>query len=335
MRQFLIRRLIQSALLLFVLMTFTFALTRLTPGGPEAVLFEQPNMGAVDIERLRERFGLNDPLPLAYWKWISSAIRLDFGRSYQYLRPPLDVMGERLWPTLQLELVAYCIALLGIPLGIIAAMNRARLPDVVIRIFTVFGSAVPGWWLALVIIVIMSATIGWFPYGEGREGPIDWFTHIILPATMLGLGGIVAFTRFVRSQVLEVIEQDYVRTARAKGLPELLPSWPTGRRSLIARLRLAANLSVSTVILRHILRNALLPVVTLLGGLLPALISGAVIMEGIFNWPGMGRLYLEAAGTRDYPLLLAITTMATLATLLGTLFADILYGYVDPRVRYG
>ncbi len=310
MRQFLIRRLIQSALLLLVLMTFTFALTRLAPGGPETLLLEQPNMARLDLDRLRERFGLNDPIPVAYWKWMSNAIHLDFGRSYHYLRPPLDLMAERLWPTLQLGAIAYCIALTGIPLGVLAALHRSRSPDLAVRFFTIFGNAVPHWWLALVIIMLLGATIGWFPYGQGREGPLDWFAHIILPALMLGLGGTVAFTRFLRSQVLEVVEQDYVRTARAKGLLEQM------------------------VIGRHILRNALLPAVTLFGGVLPSLISGAAIMEGIFNWPGMGRLYLEAAATRDYPLLLAITTVVTIATLLGTLVADVLYGYVDPRVRY-
>lgn len=311
MRRFLIRRLIQSALLLWFLMSFTFALTRLTPGGPESALLEQPNMERVDLERLRERFGLNDPLPIAYAKWLASAVRLDFGRSYHYLRPPLDVISERLGPTVQLGLVAYAIALLGIPLGVIAAFHRGKVPDVSIRVFTVFGDAVPSWWMALVIIVVLSTLIGWFPNGMGRDGPGDWFSHIIIPALILGLGGTVAFTRFVRSQVLEVLEQDYVRTARAKGLAEL------------------------RVVTRHILRNALIPVVTLLGGLLPALVSGAAITEGIFNWPGMGRLYLEAASTRDYPVLLAIITVATVATLMGTLFADVTYGYVDPRVRYG
>lgn len=310
MRQFLIRRLIQSALLLWLLMTFTFALTRATPGGPESMLLEQPNLERVDLERLRERFGLNDPLPVAYAKWLWSAVTLDFGRSYSYLRPPLEVIRERIGPTLQLGATAYAIALLGIPLGMLAAFNRGRLPDMAIRVFTVMGDAVPNWWMALVIIVILSNLVGWFPQGQGREGPVDWFTHIIFPAAMLGLGGIVAFTRYVRSQVLEVLGQDYVRVARAKGLPDLLVNG------------------------RHIFRNAMLPVVTLLGGLLPALISGAAITEGIFNWPGMGRLYLEAAFTRDYPLLLAIITLVTLATLLGTLFADILYGYVDPRIRY-
>jgi peptide/nickel transport system permease protein len=327
MRQFLIRRLIQSALLLWVLMTFTFALTRLTPGGPESALLGQPNIDRIDLERLRERFGLNDPLPVAYGKWLSSAVRLDFGRSYHYLRPPLEVIWERLGPTVQLGAVAYGIAMLGIPLGVVAAFHRGKLPDMSIRVFTVFGGAVPSWWLALVIIVALSALVGWFPYGLGREGPIDWFTHIIIPGLILGLAGTVTFTRFVRSQVLEVLEQDYVRTARAKGLKELLVVVRRGRGGI--------PYFHGGVIGRHILRNALLPVVTLLGGLLPAIISGAALTEGIFNWPGMGRLYLEAASTRDYPLLLAIISIATVATLLGTLMADVAYGYVDPRVRYG
>jgi peptide/nickel transport system permease protein len=243
-------------------------------------------------------------------KWLERAIILDFGRSYHYLRPPLAVMGERLWPTVQLGLLAYAIALTGIPLGVIAATRRQRWPDISIRVFTVAADATPHWWLALVIITLMGTLLGWFPQGQGRGGFWDWFRHIIVPASILGLGGIVVFTRYVRSQVLEVLGQEHVRTARAKGLPP------------------------STLLSRHVLRNALLPVVTLLGGFLPALISGAALMEGIFNWPGMGRLYLDAAFTRDYPLLLAILTLFTLATLLGTLMADLLYGYVDPRIRY-
>ena len=311
MRRFLIRRLLQSALLLWALVSLTFVLVRLTPGGPEAALLEQPNLQAGEIERLRERFGLNDPLPVAYGKWLSSALRLDFGRSYHYLRPPTEVIGERLGPTLQLGAVAYAVALLGIPLGLYAGLRRGRAPDLLVRFFTVLGDATPNWWLALVIIVVLASTIGWFPNGMGRGGPLEWLAHIIVPALILGLGGLVAFTRYVRSQVLETLGQDHVRTARAKGLVE---------RSVVGG---------------HVLRNALLPVVTLLGGLLPTLISGAAITEGIFNWPGMGRLYLEAAFTRDYPLLLAIITLLTAATLLGTLLADLAYGFVDPRIRYG
>jgi peptide/nickel transport system permease protein len=310
MRSFLIRRLIQSALLLWVLMSFTFVLVRITPGGPEAALLEQSNIEAADIERMRERFGLNDSLPVAYGKWLLSAIRLDFGRSYHYLRPPMELIRERLGPTLQLGAVAYAIALLGIPLGVLAAYHRGRLLDVAVRVFTVIGDAAPNWWMALVIIVVLASTVGWFPQGQGREGTLSWLQHIIVPGAILGLGGVVAFARYTRSQVLEMLGQDHVRTARAKGLHEAV----------------VAN--------RHVLRNALLPSVTLFGGLLPFLVSGAVITEGIFNWPGMGRLYLEAALTRDYPVLLALITVSTVATLLGTLLADVLYGFVDPRIRY-
>jgi peptide/nickel transport system permease protein len=310
MRTFLIRRLIQSVILLLVLMSFTFVLTRITPGGPEAALAEAPNVQPADLQRIRERFGLDDPLPVAYVKWIVNASRGDFGRSYSYLRPPFEIIGERMWPTIQLAVVAYTIALIGILLGVVAAYHRAKLPDYLIRIFTVVGDATPHWWMGLVIIVILASTVGWFPQGQGQGDVFTWFKHIIVPATILGLGGMIVYTRYVRSQVLEVLTQDYVRTARAKGL----------RENVVAR--------------SHVLRNALIPVVTLLGSLLPFLVSGAAITESIFNWPGLGRLFLEAASTRDYPLLLALLTMGTIATMAGTLMADLLYGTVDPRIRY-
>jgi peptide/nickel transport system permease protein len=297
MRNFLIRRLIQSAILLLVLMSFTFVLTRITPGGPEAALAEAPNVRPAELERIRERFGLNDPLPVAYVKWLVNAAKGDFGRSYSYLRPPFEIIGERMWPTIQLAIVAYVIALTGILLGVVAAYNRARLPDYLIRIFTVVGDATPTWWMGLVIIVILASTVGWFPQGQGQGDVLTWFKHIIVPATILGLGGLIVYTR-------------YVRTARAKGL----------RENVVAR--------------SHVLRNALIPVVTLLGSLLPFLVSGAALTESIFNWPGLGRLFLEAAGTRDYPLLLALLTIGTVATMAGTLMADLLYGMVDPRIRY-
>jgi len=309
-RRFVIRRLIQSVLLLWVLMTFTFVLVRLTPGGPEAALLQQPNVDKADIERMRERFGLNDPLPVAYGKWLVTVVQLDFGRSYHYLRSPTEIIGERLGPTLQLGALAYGLALLGIPLGVYAALHRGKMPDLLTRFFTVLGDATPNWWMALVIIVILASTIGWFPNGQGREGPLSWFQHIIVPAIILALGSLVAFVRYTRSQVLEVLGQDHVRTAHAKGLRTV------------------------AVVNSHVLRNALLPAVTLMGGVLPALVSGAAITEGIFNWPGMGRLFLEAANTRDYPLLLAILTFTTVATLLATLAADVAYGWVDPRIKY-
>jgi peptide/nickel transport system permease protein len=307
---FVARRLLQSALLLFAVMTASFFLLHAAPGGPETALLENPKLSPETVERYRERFGLNDPLPIRYVKWLRNVVLLDFGQSYAYQRPVTDVIASRAWPTLQLGILSYAIGLLGVPLGVYAARRRGRFGDNAVRLMTVIGSAVPTWWLALGAIVVMSSAIGWFPNGQGDEGPWDWFRHVIVPAMLLGLGGVISFTRFVRSSVLEELGQDYVRTARAKGLTE------------------------SAINRAHVLRNAFIPVVTLLGYLLPALLSGAVITEFIFNWPGMGKLFYEAALGRDYPVLLGMLLLGTALTILGTLLADIGYGIVDPRIRY-
>ena len=310
MGRFVARRLIQSALLVFAVMTASFFLVRAAPGGPEAALLENPRLSRETIDRLRERFGLNDPLPVQYVKWLRNVAQLDFGRSYAYQLPVVDVIAQRAWPTFQLGVLSYVVGLLGVPLGVYAARHHARLGDNVVRLFTVVGSSVPTWWLGLSVIVLMNSMLGWFPNGQGTPEPWDRLRHIIVPAVLLGLGGLITFTRFVRSEVLETLSQDYVRTARAKGLEE----------GLVSR--------------RHVLRNAFIPVVTLLGYLLPAVLSGAIITEYIFNWPGMGKLFFEAASTRDYPLLLAMLTLGTVLTIVGTLLADIGYGIVDPRIRY-
>jgi peptide/nickel transport system permease protein len=310
MGRFVARRLIQSAGLVFAVMTISFFLIRLTPGGPEAALVSNPRVSAEALQRMRERFGLDDPLPIQYVKWLASVAQLDFGRSYAYQLPVSDVIASRAWPTFELGLLSYLVGIVGVPLGVYAASKRGAVGDVVVRLLTVIGTSLPSWWLALSIIVLMSSTLGWFPNGRGDGTFPDWLRHVILPAFLLGLGGLITFTRFVRSEVLEVLSQDYVRTARAKGLSEM------------------------AVERRHVLRTALIPVVTLLGGLLPSLLSGAIITETIFNWPGMGRLFMEAASSRDYPLLLGMLLMGTVLTILGTLMADIGYGLVDPRVRY-
>jgi peptide/nickel transport system permease protein len=310
MQRFLVRRTIQSIVLLFVVTSLSFFLLHLTPGGPEAALVENPRIGADEIQRLRERFGLDDPLAVQYVRWVASAARLDFGRSYFYSRPATEVVLERLGPTVQLGVFAYFVALLGVPLGIVAGLNRGRFADGAVRVVATIGHSVPTWWLGLTSIVLLSSLTGWFPNGQGQGGFLDWLKHITLPAVILGLAGLVTFARFVRSGVLDALGEDYVRTAQAKGLPAML------------------------VTSRHVLRNALLPVVTLLGGLLPAVLSGALVTEYIFAWPGVGRLFYEAAVSRDYPIALAVLTMLTFATILGTLLADLTYGIVDPRVRY-
>ena len=310
MTRFVIRRLIQSAVLVLVVVSGVFFLVHLTPGGPEAALTQNPRIGADEVQRLRERFGLNDSLATQYVHWLLNAARLDFGRSYFYSRPAVEVIGDRLGPTLQLGFMAYLVAILGLPLGVVAALKRGRMADTAVRVLTTLGAAVPTWWLGLTCIVVLNSLTGWFPNGQGQGNPGEWLKYIILPATVLGLSGLVTFARFTRSGVLDTLGEEYVRTAQAKGLGSVL------------------------VISRHVLRNALLPVVTLLGALLPTVLSGALITEYVFSWPGVGRLFYEAATSRDYPLLLAVLTMSTFATILGTLLADVGYGLVDPRIRY-
>jgi len=247
-----------------------------------------------------------------YLRWVGGAIVFDFGRSYSNAALPVsDVIADRAWPTVQLGLVSYVIAFAGIPIGIYAAMNRGRFGDNVVRVMTVVGHAVPTWWLALSVIVLMNSTLGWFPNGQGRGSPLEWFKFIIIPALLLSIGGIITFSRYVRSEVLEVLGQDFIRTARAKGLTRPAVTWG------------------------HAMRNALMPVVTIVGFLLPGVLGGALITETIFNWPGMGRLFFEAATSRDYPLLLGILSLGTFLTIIGNLIADLLYGVVDPRIRYG
>jgi peptide/nickel transport system permease protein len=310
MSRFIARRLVQSAFLLVVVMSGVFFLVHLTPGGPEAALTQNPRIGPEEVQRLRARFGLGEPIVWQYLHWLANAAQLDFGRSYFYERPAVEVVAERLGPTIQLGLLSYAVAMLGIPLGVLAALRRGRLTDTLVRLLVTIGSAVPTWWLGLTSIVVLNSLIGWFPNGQGQGSPGEWLKYILLPATVLGLSGLVTFARFVRSGVLDTLGEDYVVTARAKGL------------------------APHQVTVRHVLRNALLPVVTLLGGLLPGVLSGALITEYVFGWPGVGRLFYESATSRDYPLLLAVLTMTTFATILGTFLADVGYGLVDPRVRY-
>jgi peptide/nickel transport system permease protein len=309
-RRFFIRRVLQSFFLLFAVTTASFFLVHLTPGGPDTALLQNPRIGPDEVARLRERFGLNQPLPVQYARWLANVARLDFGRSYVYSRPATDVISERLSPTVQLGLMSYAVALLGVPMGVYAAMHRGRAADTAVRLVAAVGHALPGWWLGLALIVLLNSLTGWFPNGQGRGGPAEWFAAIALPALVLGLVGLVTFSRFARSEVLEVLGQDYVRTAHAKGLANRAIAWT------------------------HVLRNALLPILTLIGYLLPNVLSGALSIEVVFGWPGLGRLFFEAATSRDYPIVLALLTVLTAATILGTLLADLAYGVVDPRVRY-
>jgi peptide/nickel transport system permease protein len=313
MRRFIVRRLVQSVFLLFGITLITFTISHLAPGGPDT-LIEDPNISPDYLARLRTEYGLDQPLPVQYASWVGNLVRLNFGRSFEDNRPVLDKILERVPATLELSLAGLLLGLLGVPLGIQAAVHRGGFVDGAVRIFTVVGQALPHWWLGLMIIII-TAPFGIFPLGgiADPNRPDDLLSrvhHLVLPAIITAMTGWIVFSRFVRSELLEVLGQDYVRTARGKGL--------AGRLALR----------------RHALPNALLPVITLLGNSLAPLFSGAVLFETVFSWPGMGRLAVTAAFRRDYPTVMALTVLVAVLVIIGNLLADLAYGYCDPRVRY-
>jgi peptide/nickel transport system permease protein len=314
MAHFIVRRLIQSFVLLLGITVISFTLQRIAPGGPET-FNEDPRLPPEYRDVQRRDFGLDQPIPVQYVKWLWQAAHLNFGRSFTDKRPVWDKISERIPNTMLLAGSSILIGFLGIPIGILAALRRNSMYDHTLRAATVVVNAVPQWWLGLVILILTVKTgFHVFPLGGmytiGDGDPLDRLHHLILPATILALDNWILFSRFMRSEFLDVINQDYVRTARAKGLPR------------------------NAVLTRHALRNALIPVVTILGGSLAALLSIGVLVEYVFSWPGLGRLGWEAAGQRDYPVLMALTVIGASLVIFGNLLADIAYGFVDPRIKY-
>jgi peptide/nickel transport system permease protein len=322
MTRYLTRRLLQMIPVLFIISVVQFALVNAAPGGPLKAYLLDPNISKEDVARLEHEYGLDQPLPIQYIVWIGNILRGDLGRSYFTHRPVLEMVSERLPATIWLSLAATLISyVVGIPLGVYAGLHRGGKIDHFIRFFTSALNAVPHWWLGLVIIILLAnirlstgvqilPIAGMKTLGKEEFDPLDYLWHLILPAFMLGTGGWVTFGRYMRSETLEVLGQDYVRTAYAKGLAERV------------------------VIFRHVLRNALIPVVTISAGLFVGLVSGAVIYEYIFSWPGMGRLLYERTIAKDYPVSIGVLFIFTILAVLGRLFSDIAYGWVDPRIRY-
>ncbi len=311
--RYIIRRALQSVFILFGISILAFTIMHLAPGGPAALLAEDPRISPEVIKQINASFGLNDPIPVQYVKWVSNLLRGDFGRSFQDSRPVGERILERLPATIQLNIAGLLIGLLGIPLGIYTALRRGKLFDHVVRVLTVLGNAAPHWWIGLLILVFIAAPTRLLPLGAmytiGKENDIlDRLWHLILPATITALGDWILWSRFLRSEILEVIQQDYIRTATAKGL------------------------SARVVLTRHALRNALIPVVTIFSGSLAGIISGAFIFETVFSWPGIGRLGISALYERDFPTVMALLMIGSFLVLFGNLLADIAYTWVDPRV---
>lgn len=316
MTRYVVRRLIQSVFLLLGVTILSYGIMRIAPGGPSQFIGGEgnPRISPEYRKQLAESFGLNDPVPVQYAKWVWNVLRLDFGRSFVDQRPVIEKIAERIPASFQLALASFILGLLGIPLGIYAATHRGRLGDQLVRLLTVFGNSVPHWWLGLMVLILSASTIRIFPLGGqytiGNDNLLDRLWHLALPATIGALGGWISYSRFVRAELLDVLGQDFVRTAHAKGLPG------------------------QVVLIRHALRNALLPLAVMFGGILTLIISGSVLFEITFSWPGLGRLFIDAAYQRDYPLLMASTLVVSFLVILGNLLSDISYAWVDPRVQY-
>jgi peptide/nickel transport system permease protein len=316
-RTYIVRRLVYAIPTLLGISVIVFLLTRLSPGDPVRLYtFGALNITEEDIQALREHYGLNKPLYEQYGSWLFQVLQGDFGKSLQYNRPALPLLLERLPATLQLAFAALALQLaVGVPLGVIAALKRGTWIDNVIRVFGVVGHAVPTFWLGLLMIILFAVILRLMPsQGVLTVGHDVWdigdrIKHIIMPAFVLALAGIANYSRYLRTETLDVINQDYVRTAHAKGLPE------------------------RTVVYVHALRNALIPMVTALGGLLAALVSGALVVEQIFTWPGVGQFTYAAARSKDYPVIMAGVMVASTLLVLSYLLRDIMYAVVDPRIK--
>ena len=323
MLKYIAKRLLMMIPMLIGITLISFAVIHLAPGEPTDLQTDlNPEAGQELREKLRIQYGLDKPLYVQYLTWVVDLAHLDFGESFATdRRPVFDKIMERLPITISINVLAMLsILAVSVPIGIYSAIKQGGWFDRSATVFVFIGFAMPSFWLALLLMDYLGVRYGLFPitgirslgyeYMSTGKQILDLLHHLILPVFVSAFGGLAGFSRYMRSNMLEVIRQDYILTARAKGLPE------------------------KTVILRHALRNALLPVVTILGLSVPGLIGGSVIFETIFAIPGMGKLFYDGVMMRDYPLIMGILVIGAVLTLVGNLLADISYAVVDPRIRH-
>jgi peptide/nickel transport system permease protein len=314
--RFVAGRVLQMIPMTFGITIVLFAVIQAAPGGPEGALLESGRFIDPDvIDAYRRRLGVDQPVPVQYVRWLGGALSGDLGLSFSTTRPVGEMILERLPATLELMGASFLLAaVLAIGLGVFSAVRQYSLFDHLGTGLSFLGIAMPVFWLALILQLVFSVRLGWLPVaGTGTVGASslgDHLTHLVLPAVVLSFRNVAGWSRYLRSSLLEVLGQDYVRTARAKGLPE------------------------RTVIGVHAVRNALIPVLSIMALDLAGLFSGAVITETIFAWPGIGRMFVQAMFARDYPLLMGILLLGSVMVLVFNLLADVLYGVLDPRIRY-
>ena len=314
-RNYIVRRILLLFPLLVGLSMVVFTIIHLAPGDPALAFVSEQSFDPTVVEQVRKNLGLDKPLPVQYGIWASKVARFDFGTAYTFNRKPvISLIGERLSNTVKLQALAISISLaVAIPLGIISARRQYSLVDNLATGGAFLGLALPDFWLALMLQLFFAVRLGWLPAstaGPEAEGFFEKLSYFVLPATVLAIPTIAIFTRFMRSSMLEVIHQDYITTARAKGLAE------------------------RAVVFRHALRNAFVPMVTVVGNQLPRLLSGSVIVEAVFAWPGLGHLGYQAILQRDYPVILALTLLTGAAILVINVIVDVLYAILDPRITF-
>ncbi len=315
MTAYIIRRLMQGVVVLFLISAVTFFLINLAPGGPSSAVSFQST--AAEREAVLKQYGLDKPVMVRYVDWLSQAVRGNLGTSLNQGLPVARLLAQRAGATLELGLTALFLATLGgVLLGIVAAGFRNRWPDHVVSALSALGMAIPGFWLGIVVIIVFAVHLGWLPtsgvFSVGKQFSLaDRLRHLALPAGVLAFTLMPNIVRVTRSALLEVTHSDYVRTAHAKGL---LPR---------------------VVLLKHTFKNALVPVLAILGLVTTVLFSGSVVIESVFGWAGLGRLAIEAANGRDYPVILGVTLLAGAFVVVVNLLVDLLYAAVDPRIRHG
>lgn len=313
MATFLLRRLGQAVVMLIIVSMIGFAILHLAPGGPMSQYASDGSMTQADLDRVAESLGLNRPLPVQYAEWLWRMVQGDWGISYRDRQPVLHIIASHLGATLELMLSATLIAVfLGVAIGTLGAIRRYSLFDSLATVGAMIALSIPTFWFGLVIIYVFSVGLGWLPSGNrytiGDGSFWNRIHHLIGPSLVLGLVSTAIWSRYMRSSMLDVINQDYIRTARAKGVSEF------------------------RIITRHAMRNALLPMITIAGIQIPSLLSGALVTETVFTWPGMGRLFLDSISYRDYPVVMGVLMFSAVLVLLASLLADILYSVADPRI---
>jgi peptide/nickel transport system permease protein len=320
MGAYLVRRLLQMIPLVFGISVIVFMVLVMAPGDPvDLLLAGNPRVRAEDIQLLRQIYGLDDPLHIRYLKWLAAALRGDFGYSRTYQIPVLDLVWDRIGNSMWLTVPSFFLALaVAVPVGVYSALRQYSVADYAATFFTFFGVSIPAFWFGIMMIYVFAVVLRVLPPGgfstpgvpPGWPALVDRLQYMVLPVVVLSLLQMAALTRYTRSSMLEVIRQDYVRTARAKGLAE------------------------AVVIHRHALRNALIPIVTILALSIPALFAGAPLTETVFAWPGIGRLIVESVGGGDYATAQVALLFLAMLVLVFNLLADLAYALLDPRIRY-